>query len=169
MGVFSNVRAPMGFEVILNNIFYNAVLLGEYRDTLQAGSLCEGLIFLLIHLERTVRHHFRWASIMHLDASQALKGTLCFLCTSSSTDSVLLQSTLPPQLPWTKQLMLMLVLGCWQGLQEYNLSLPIPDEPADEWHITANAPTVPLSGKWDKDERFVQAVPCPCLFGHQFF
>lgn len=106
---------------------------------------------------------------MHLDASQALKGTLCFLCTSSSTDSVLLQSTLPPHLPWTKQVMLMLVLGCWQGQQEYNLSLPIPDEPADEWHITANAPTVPLSGKWDKDERFVRAVPCPCLFGHQIF
>lgn len=71
------------------------------------------------------------------------------LCTSS-------QPALPPQLPGTKQVMLMLVLSCWQGQQGYNLSPPIPDEPADEWHITANAPTVALSGKWDKDERFVR-------------
>lgn len=54
--------------------------------------------------------------------------------------------------------MLMLVLSCWQGQQGYNLSPRIPDERADEWHIIANAPTVALSGKWDKGIRFA----CVC-------
>lgn len=94
---------------------------------------------------------------MHLSAGQAPNRTLCFLCTSSSTDSVLLlQPALPPQLPRTKQVMLMLVLSCWQGQQGYNLSPRIPDEPADEWHIIANAPTVVLSGKWDESRPSVR-------------
>lgn len=37
---------------------------------------------------------------------------------------------------------MLMVLSCWQGQQGYNLSPPSPDEPADEWHITANAPCV---------------------------
>lgn len=75
---------------------------------------------------------------------------VCF-CSLSFTDSVLLpQPALPPHLSWIKQVMLM--LSCWQGQQGYNLSPPIPDEPADEWHITVNASTVVLSGKWDKDK-----------------
>lgn len=45
----------------------------------------------------------------------------------------------------------MLVLSCWQGQQGYNLSPRIPDEPADEWHITASAPIGVLYEKWDKE------------------
>lgn len=65
--------------------------------------------------------------------------------------------------------MLMLVLSCWQGQQGYNLSPRIPDEPADEWHIIANAPTVALSGKWDKGVRFARVCSMSSFIWTQVF
>lgn len=56
---FQSFRNLQGFDALLKkqktNISYN--FWWEHRDTLPAGWLFQGLIFLLIHLERTITHH----------------------------------------------------------------------------------------------------------------
>lgn len=120
----------------------------------QLAGFSEGLVFCLIHLEQTIRHHDSISDVPPPCTWVPAKHWMehCVFSAPRAPQTPQWETALPPQFPWTKQVMLMLLLSCWQGQQGYSLSPPIPDEPADEWHITANAPTVVLSGKWDEDE-----------------
>lgn len=128
----------------------------------QHAAFSDGPVFILIHLEQTIRHHDSISDELPSCTWVPAKHWMehCVSAAPRAPRTPQRGTALPPQFPWTKQVMLMLLRSCWQGQQGYNLSPPIPDEPADEWHITANAPTVVLSGKWDEDEALCAAEPC---------
>lgn len=96
---------------------------------------------------------------MHLGSGQVPNRTLCFHCALISRPRPSPPINPPASAP-IKQIRGCKCCCCWAVNRGTSGVQPVP---VDEWHFTANAPPVCLC-KWDKDERFVQAAPCPCPF-----